>query len=321
MTLAGSVRNLVSGYRTPASIAAMLLIISVPLGQFRNNYHKLDESKNDFAEIFAENVFAGLPPNSIILTGGDNDTFPLWCLQIAKKTRTDVSVVNVGLLNTEWYAKQVAHGDPGIPINLSDEEIAQLRVRPWTDTTVFIPLSTSLHEMGLDDSISLPDTLGIQVAPTIADKYIMAQDLLLIKMLQQNRWRRPVYVMSTLYSNMVPWLRPYLRAEGYASRVVPVASPPLNLAVLKENLLEKYSYAGFADASLPIDPVSRQLAWNLYSVFLQAASWMAITGNRQECANLISQMQVRLPVERLQPPQQIEQGIAAVCGGQNFEGN
>lgn len=52
---------------------------------------------------YSYNVLMTLKPNSIILTFGDNDTFPLWLLQDVLNIRTDVTVLNVPLLATPEY--------------------------------------------------------------------------------------------------------------------------------------------------------------------------------------------------------------------------
>lgn len=44
-----------------------------------------------------------LPLNSILITGGDNDTYPLWYLQKVKNFRPDISVLNYSLISFRRY--------------------------------------------------------------------------------------------------------------------------------------------------------------------------------------------------------------------------
>jgi hypothetical protein len=62
---------------------------------------------------FNYNVLIGLEPNAVLITNGDNDTYPAWILQRILKVRTDVAVVNISLLNSDWYPNYVVtHGAP-----------------------------------------------------------------------------------------------------------------------------------------------------------------------------------------------------------------
>ncbi len=67
---------------------------------------------------FAYNLLAGLDPKAILLTNGDNDTYPLIALQTARNVRTDVAVVNLSLLNLEWYRRQLRNGPLAVPVPL-----------------------------------------------------------------------------------------------------------------------------------------------------------------------------------------------------------
>lgn len=61
---------------------------------------------------YTYNVLAGLPENAILITAGDNDTFPAWILQ-ARGFRSDVLVLNTSLLQKELYRKRI-FGELGI---------------------------------------------------------------------------------------------------------------------------------------------------------------------------------------------------------------
>ena len=52
------------------------------------------------------NVLSGLEPNAILVTTGDNDTYPAWLLQ-SRGIRRDVTVVNDNLMQIEWYREKV----------------------------------------------------------------------------------------------------------------------------------------------------------------------------------------------------------------------
>jgi len=48
----------------------------------------------------------------VLFVAGDNDTYPLWYVQVAEHVRRDVTVVTVPLIPAEWYRAELArrHG-------------------------------------------------------------------------------------------------------------------------------------------------------------------------------------------------------------------
>ncbi len=52
---------------------------------------------------FSYNLMALLDKDAVLITNGDNDTYPGWILTRIVKYRPDVTIVNRSLLNTDWY--------------------------------------------------------------------------------------------------------------------------------------------------------------------------------------------------------------------------
>lgn len=82
-------------------------LLAVPLLMLLVNYPHNDRSHNTAARDVAWNILQSCEPNAILLTTGDNDTYPLWYLQQCEGIRTDVRLLNVSLLTTDWYARQM----------------------------------------------------------------------------------------------------------------------------------------------------------------------------------------------------------------------
>ena len=90
-----------------AAAIAGALCLCVPVIMGCQNWDDHDRSHRTTARDMAYNHLAALGKDAIIITHGDNDTFPLWYIQEVENVRPDVRIVNTSLLGTDWYIDQM----------------------------------------------------------------------------------------------------------------------------------------------------------------------------------------------------------------------
>ncbi len=208
-----------------------------------SGYLKRSEPDPRYAQI-ARNYLAGLPANSILFTGGDNDTYPLWHLQEKENFRKDVTVINANLLgfipfvhhldknhsvklsvpasaylDSSFLYALKNEGNPSqegqtikdfikhISVQVSDEKDVPFYQSGWLKLDV---------DVAVMEKMSAQKKLGSQLIIPL-NNYITMDQLMILDIVDQNIHTRPLYFSfeSDLFTN-------YLQKEGLVYRLLPL---------------------------------------------------------------------------------------------------
>ncbi|MFL5613567.1 MAG: hypothetical protein ACJ796_07905 [Gemmatimonadaceae bacterium] len=97
-------RRLTSHRRGLLLASPVLLVAFVPLVA---NWQHAPRSGDYTTAAFAQDLLNSVEPYGVLVTYGDNDTFPLWYVHEVEGIRKDVTVAVLSLLNTDWYVRGI----------------------------------------------------------------------------------------------------------------------------------------------------------------------------------------------------------------------
>ena len=183
--------------------------------------------------------------NPIILTNGDNDTFPLWYNHEVEGVRTDTRDCNLEYLQTDWYIDQMkrrAYDSPPLPISFKHEDYKDGKME-------YVPVTT--------DSI----TIGETVISLKGKKALYKNELMVLDMLMQAKWERPIYASISM-GDLLPFLRDHLVLEGLAYRVSPTATEKqVDVEHLYDNVMHRFRYGGLNTKGIYVDEDVKRMAY------------------------------------------------------------
>jgi hypothetical protein len=305
----------------------VLGIIFVPVKMFASNYYTHDRSKNWIPWDYSYNLLQSCATNAVLFTNGDNDTFPVWYLQDVEGIRRDVKIVNLSLLNTPWYIKQMKDDDPyhvgTVKIRYSDTQIQDIRPIAWETRTISITIPQNIKE-GLpqdlfstydvtDSSVLKQGAITFQMKPTLNFgnvKGIRVQDIMVKEIVESNIWVRPVYFAVTCSEDSKIGLDDYLMMEGMAYRVVPEKRKAgvefINEEIMKKQLFSDhpnfyknykpgFNYRGLNDPSIFLDDNHKRMTQNYRNSFIRLAVYYINTNNKEMAVKTLDMMDEKIP--------------------------
>jgi hypothetical protein len=193
--------------RTFAAPCALVLFFVSPALPLSQNYALRDRSQNWLPFEYAYNLLNSCEKDGVLFTNGDNDTFPLWAIQQAYGVRKDVRLVNLSLVNTEWYIKELKRVEPRVAVSYSEDEIDALepRLNPFDSTSRY-----TLDHAGIP--VMIPGREKQQV--------MRVQDMMVLNIVDANAWAKPIYFACSVSPDNFMGLDPYLQMQGMVYRLL-----------------------------------------------------------------------------------------------------
>ncbi len=110
----------IKNIKTAHLVAGAICLLLVPVIMANQEWDDHDRSNKVLARDLATDYLESCAPNAIVISFGDNDTYPLWYAQEVQGIRPDIRVINSSLLGTDWYINQLRYkvnqSDPIDPI-------------------------------------------------------------------------------------------------------------------------------------------------------------------------------------------------------------
>ena len=213
------------------SASPTLALALVPL---LGNWSSASRHHHQATRDVAADLLNSVEPYGVLITVGDNDTFPLWYAQEVEGIRRDVVVACTSLLNTDWYVRQI------IRRPIYDYDAAK-GPAIYRNTRWVKPTTPPIH-MTLDEADAVPGYYELrgptlfttaQLRATIDPRrlefgVLQRADAFVLRMIQDSWPERPFYFARSAggYPRSLG-LENYVLTQGLASKLF---TPPATVS-------------------------------------------------------------------------------------------
>jgi tetratricopeptide (TPR) repeat protein len=236
-------------------VAMLALAIAVPA---YSNYKEHNRHGDYIPWDYAYNLLQSCRPNGVLFTNGDNDTFPLWFIQEVENVRKDVRVVNLSLVNTNWYIKQLKTHEPKLVVGFSDDEINALEPQPWRFKQAV--------------GFKVPNSnISVELEPR---SYLKVQDIMVLHIVQNNYPARPIHFAVTVSDDNMMGLEKYLVMEGMVYTLTEEKKNKEIDAKATAHMVDSvYRFRGLGDPKLFVDGNTEGLLTNYSATNFRLVMW------------------------------------------------
>jgi len=283
----------------------VLLVAVVP---FFGNRLAASRAGEWMARDFAYDMLQSVDPYGILVTAGDNDTFPLWYAQEVEHIRQDVTVLNLSLANTDWYDRQLERRPLATFDSASAPAIWRTHSYPkpagpvWSMSLAALDSIPPYYELQDRRAINIAG-FGITLDPQrLGRPWIERADVMVLRAIQDQFGKRPIVFARTVANYPDRFgLTPDLVGQGMV-RVLVAPPVPINDTIQQSNelglvnvprsreLLEKVYHAHTAARYRPlgwIDVPSENILAT-YAFMYQTMGLMLIKADSKAAMQMLS---------------------------------
>ena len=330
----GTMLRRISRKGAVAAIAAATLCLLVPLQMVSQTWDDHDRSGRYTCRDFGLNYLETMPRDChpIILTNGDNDTFPLWYNHEVEGKRTDTRDCNLSYVNADWYIDQMkrpAYDSPALPFHWERADYQEgtndmVEVRPELKDDILefyreqpeearktlgenpFELRNIIRYWVLGhrperhciptDTVSVSTEEGTMAISLKGVRYLQKNDLFVLEMLSHGDTSRPIYASISLGPNEIPYLRDHFVLEGLAYRIVPAAEGPrADVERIYENVMHRFKYGGLSQPGLYVDEDVMHMARTHQYVMSILIDSLLAKGDKQRALAVAEKWEKELP--------------------------
>ncbi|HXY18687.1 MAG TPA: DUF2723 domain-containing protein [Gemmatimonadales bacterium] len=179
----------------------VLLVALVPLA---GNRLSAPRSGEWLARDFAYDMLQSCDPYAVLVTAGDNDTFPLWYAQEVEHIRQDVTVLNLSLANTDWYDRQLQRRPLATFDSASAPAIWRTRSYPkpagplWNLSIPALDSIPPYYEMQEKRGLNLAGFDIVLDPQRLGRPWIERADVMVLRAIQDDFGKRPIVFARTV---------------------------------------------------------------------------------------------------------------------------
>ncbi|MFA5329202.1 MAG: DUF2723 domain-containing protein [Prolixibacteraceae bacterium] len=149
------------------------------------------------------------------------------------------------------------------------------------------------------DYDKIADTLTIDLSNK---HYLTKDELMVLDMIANNNWERPIYFAITIGRDKYINLQDYFQLEGLAYRLVPIKtnSDGINIGRVStkqmyENVMDKFKWGNMNDPKVYIDENNGRMMMNIRSTFNRLAETLVTEGQNEKATKVLDRCVELIP--------------------------